>query len=625
MTISANFPSITPTLELDFASTRTLDPRVTFTRSTGNATYYDGKTSVVAEQNLITYSQTFTGWASAGITFANTSTVLAPDGTATAYKITEDATTGTHRIWSSSNFTTGLNYTVSVYVKYIARQYIQLNVGQWSNARVVYDILNGTVTDINAGVVPAVSAFIVPVGNGWYRLVATATSLGNYTGSTTPVGSNNSATGNGETGAGINADAWYMWGYQMEQRSAVTTYTVTTSSAITKYIPTLQTAAINQARFPVDPITSESLGLLIEAQRTNLMLYSSSLSNAVYTATNITINTSTNIAPDGTQSAVTIINNSGTTGTFYQVVNISSTTTAYAFSVYLKAAGVTTVRMQANNGVGSLWMDVDLSAGTVSGISSSSYSVAATSPVVPPVSASISAVGNGWYRASMSFLPMSITPTLFFVNSMAAGNGWSGFYAWGTQLESGGWFSTSYIATTGSTVTRPVDSPQISVANLSNWYNTTQGTFVFDVKPFGLDSTHPGYYLYSTVYSLGINGFLSRIQAAEMGYVNSGDVAMNPTFTLYPNITTKVAFEGVNSAVWNTKNINVAQNGLASNSGSGVYPWNGGTLPTNSGTQQALLLGPDVGYGPNLNGTMKRCVFYSRPLTSLQLGVLTTL
>ena len=47
--------TVTPTLNLDFTN-NTLDPRINYSRaSTG--TYYDGKSSVKAEENLFTYSQ----------------------------------------------------------------------------------------------------------------------------------------------------------------------------------------------------------------------------------------------------------------------------------------------------------------------------------------------------------------------------------------------------------------------------------------------------------------------------------------------------------------------------------------------------------------------------------------
>ena len=40
MSITTNFPSIRPTLNLDFVNSRTVDPRITFTRAS-TATYFD--------------------------------------------------------------------------------------------------------------------------------------------------------------------------------------------------------------------------------------------------------------------------------------------------------------------------------------------------------------------------------------------------------------------------------------------------------------------------------------------------------------------------------------------------------------------------------------------------------
>ena len=88
MSIQANFPNLKPTLLLDFANTKQLDNRVTFTRSTP-AVYYDGKTTAMAEQNLILQSQTI---GNAGWLLVNTALVsdagVAPDGTTTADQLT---------------------------------------------------------------------------------------------------------------------------------------------------------------------------------------------------------------------------------------------------------------------------------------------------------------------------------------------------------------------------------------------------------------------------------------------------------------------------------------------------------------------------------------------------------
>jgi hypothetical protein len=98
-----DYPTIRPSLLLDFANTKTLDPRITFTRaSTG--TYYDGKTVAKAEENLLLQSQTFdnASWVKDNATVTANSTT-APDGTTTAETFTPTVTNGFHHI-SQSGF-----------------------------------------------------------------------------------------------------------------------------------------------------------------------------------------------------------------------------------------------------------------------------------------------------------------------------------------------------------------------------------------------------------------------------------------------------------------------------------------------------------------------------------------
>jgi hypothetical protein len=48
-----NFPTIRPSLNMNFAGTGVLPPDVTFTRASQSGGYYDGKTVVKAEENLL--------------------------------------------------------------------------------------------------------------------------------------------------------------------------------------------------------------------------------------------------------------------------------------------------------------------------------------------------------------------------------------------------------------------------------------------------------------------------------------------------------------------------------------------------------------------------------------------
>ena len=70
----------------------------------------------------------------------------------------------------------------------------------------------------------------------------------------------------------------------------------------------IQTAATNVARFDHDPVTRESLGLLVEEARTNLITYSEQLNNTGWFKNLVTVSANAGVAPDGTFTADQVSN-----------------------------------------------------------------------------------------------------------------------------------------------------------------------------------------------------------------------------------------------------------------------------------------------------------------------------
>jgi hypothetical protein len=211
----------------------------------------------------------------------------------------------------------------------------------------------------------------------------------------------------------------------------------------------IKSATTNEARFDHNPTTLESLGLLIEEQRTN---YHTNNSNNLFTMA----------YSNWTSDSSIVYPNGGTVGgynTFDQLsgarffldYNPGPGNTTYTCSVYarLKTGSSATVCSVTVK---------DWQSDTVRG---SSGSITLT---------------NSWQRISATGTTAGGTAGLRFEVSTNTNGASSQIYLWGAQVEVGS-FPTSYIPTTTSQVTRNADSAGITGTNFSSWFNTSQGTF----------------------------------------------------------------------------------------------------------------------------------------------------
>jgi hypothetical protein len=463
--------SIRPSLLLDFANSKQLDPRITFSRaSTG--TYYDGKTFAKAEENLVTYSQEFdnAAWSKGDATVTANDTT-APDGTTTADKLVENTNNSYHYV--SKSISSSTSYVWSVYAKDAGdSRYLAFGgsgIGS-ANEAPIFDLVNGTV-DVGSTTTIIKSASIQSVGNGWYRCSAYLVSPASSNMLT--LGITNSSTDNSIVSyTGDGTSGFYIWGAQLEQRDSVTAYTPTTSQPITNYIPVLQTAAAGTARFDHDPVTGESKGLLIEEQRTNLALYSSDFSNWANSST--TCETNVAIAPDGTLTADKIYATTSNTNHF-TFRSCTTAGTVYTWSAYVKTAGDAYCVIHAHN----------------INVSAFQFSTGTFVTTASGVTTAVQNVGDGWYRISMTYTASSGNVYIGGSPSTGytyAGDGYSGIYIWGAQVEAGS-FPTSYIKTTSAQATRNADAASMTGTNFSSWYRQDEGTVYAEATGRAIDST----------------------------------------------------------------------------------------------------------------------------------------
>lgn len=236
-------------------------------------------------------------------------------------------------------------------------------------------------------------------------------------------------------------------------------------------------APSNVPRIDFNPVTGECLGLLMEEQRTNLLTYSEQFDNAAWDKMNSTVTANSTVAPDGSSTADMLVENTNTS--WHETGNGATLVagTTYALSIYAKASSRTRVRLAGR--FSASWTSLpigvfDLLTGTV--VTSTGAS-----------SAVISDAGNGWYRCTI-FGTTSATVAGLVVSlvqsgttSSYTGDGTSGLYIWGAQLEQGS-FPTSYTPTTSVQVTRAADAASMTGTNFSKWYKQEEGTLLVDYR-----------------------------------------------------------------------------------------------------------------------------------------------
>ena len=256
------------------------------------------------------------------------------------------------------------------------------------------------------------------------------------------------------------------------------TFTRASSGTYTDSAGVLQTAATDVPRFDHNPTTGESLGLLVEEQRTNLLLQSEDFSTTWSVDGLSSIATNTIASPASTLTADTLTVSGGGANRVSQSYFVPSAGT-YTLSVYAKAGTGNVLQFRqflANKDAYVLFNFTTGVMGVVSGGNSASATATAT------------ALPNGWYRLVLTnTYSDAATIDLRIGGAVGSSEINTTFYLWGAQLEAGA-FPTSYIPTTGAAATRAADVVSISGSNFSSWYRQDEGTGFYDGQALGSES-----------------------------------------------------------------------------------------------------------------------------------------
>ena len=224
---------------------------------------------------------------------------------------------------------------------------------------------------------------------------------------------------------------------------------------------------------------------ILEPARTNVVTYSEDFSNASWIKANTSISSNETISPDGTLNSDKLIVNNGSdlssisNYVLYQLTKAASAI-QYTYSIFVKEDGLNRINIIAqgdslsNNASATFSVSDGLI--TTDAISAGSFSNA---------SASVINYGNDFYRLNLTFTTNTDTNLLIrnipTDSTLSVGNGTSGIYIYGAQLEAGS-FPTSYIPTNGESggVTRSAETA--NGAGNSTTFNDSEGVLMLETK-----------------------------------------------------------------------------------------------------------------------------------------------
>jgi hypothetical protein len=405
-------------------------------------------------ENLLLQSNSFTStWnIDTGVTF--TSGQSGYDGSNNAWKF--DKTASQFLAIRQTPTYSGV-VTFSIYAKEGTLRYLNFYHPS-STAQIWFDLQAGAVGWQGGAYI---ENKIEDVGSGWYRCSVT------YNASSG--GELRIYPSSADVAYTAVAGNIYIQNAQLEQGLVATDYiettTTTAQAGILEDMPRLDYSG--GASCP---------SLLLEPQRTNLALYSEQFDNAAWAKSNATVTANATTSPEGYVNAYKLItNNAVINGQITDNISKSASQITYTSSIFVKKAewdriGLYISDASTFNNRGQAFFNLDGTLGTV-----------AAAGTFTNASSNIEEYPNDWYRVYLTVTVPSTTTTIVLRyysldNNELNGDGTSGIYIYGAQLEQGS-YATSYIPTYGTSVTRALDAMNNSSLGL------TDCTFFVDFVP----------------------------------------------------------------------------------------------------------------------------------------------
>ena len=351
----------------------------------------------------------------------------------------------------------------------------------------------------------------------------------------------------------------------------------------------------------LDYLGSTCPRLLLEPQRTNLVTYSEQLDNAAWIKEQVSITANATTSPDGTANADKIIANATAGDKYVAQIFTLGIGTAYTISAYFKSSEYTFAYIRFGGLVSNPYVIYNLA----------NQAIVTTTGLT---SSSITSVGNGWYRitATVTSTTNTLAPVFMVLPSTGytlgldnipefTGNGTSGGFLWGCQLEEGA-YSTSLIPTLAASATRGADA--CSKTGISSLIGQTEGTIFAEI--------YPEEFIDGSYIGISDGTFTNRIIFGFEGGAGNllvfGNTGLSGagTYTRGQKIKIAVAYKSGNSALY--------VNGASVATSAGTFTASYSQFNFNSGTGSQ-----------NFYGKCSQALLFKTRLTNAELAELTTL
>ena len=350
----------------------------------------------------------------------------------------------------------------------------------------------------------------------------------------------------------------------------------------------------------IDYKDSEDGVFLLEKAATNLVTYSEDFSQSAWTKSNSSITSNSVISPDGSLNADKLKEDS--TNTYHRLANVLSISNgvSYSVSIFVKRAERRYVRFASAFGSGDALTDFDILNGTVLN-----------------GNGSIKDYGNGWFKITNNFTADSTFTSinvfqLFLLNDDKVrdyqGDGTSGVYVYGAQLETGN--LSSYIPTQGTIQTRVAETA--SGSGNSEVFNDSEGVLFADIAANANDLTNKGITISDGSVNNRVTMFYTNVSnAIQVKVVVGGSNSLNSYITI-PNISLYNKF----ALKYKQNDFSLYVNGFELITDTSGITFSNGTL-----TELAFDRGDG---GEDFYGKTKEIAYYDTVLTDLELETLTS-